>query len=253
MPVRSMSRRAYARWLRRRLAGKRLPRHVALVIDGNRRWARQQGYDDPSVGHQRGAAHIESVLSWCAEVGIDRATVWVASVNNIRRRDPAEVAFLMHLTETTIADGLATDGHWRVHLAGRLDLLPDSTRHALKKAVATTAALTDAGDLTIAIGYSGREEVVAAIRNLLRDADAEGRSLIDIAADLTEADIARYLEIADEPYPDLVIRTSGEQRLSDFLLWQAVNSELYFVEAYWPAFRHIDLLRALRSFSARRR
>jgi short-chain Z-isoprenyl diphosphate synthase len=253
MPIRSIVRRGYARWLRRRLATATLPRHVALVIDGNRRWAPKQGYEDPRVGHRSGAAHIESVLSWCAELGIDRATVWVASVNNIRRRDPAEVAFLMHLAETVIADRLAAGGRWRVHLAGRLDLLPDSTTHALKEAVETTASLGDAGDLTIAIGYSGREEFVGAIRNLLRDADAERRSLSDVAAELSEADIARYLEIADEPYPDLVIRTSGEQRLSDFLLWQAVDSELYFVDAYWPAFRQIDLLRALRSFVMRRR
>lgn len=116
----------------------------------------------------------------------------------------------------------------------------------------STVGAPDAGDLTIASGYSGREEVVGAIRNLLRDADAEGLSLSDIAAELSEADIARYLEIADEPYSDLVIRTSGEQRLSDFLLWQAVDSELFFVDAYWPAFRQIDLLRALRSYTRRR-
>jgi short-chain Z-isoprenyl diphosphate synthase len=114
------------------------------------------------------------------------------------------------------------------------------------------ASLAEAGNLTIAIGYSGREEVVGAIGDLLRDADAEGRSLSEVAAGLSEADIARYLEIADEPYPDLVIRTSGEQRLSDFLLWQAVDSELYFVDAYWPAFRQIDLLRALHSYARRR-
>jgi short-chain Z-isoprenyl diphosphate synthase len=159
----------------------------------------------------------------------------------------------MHLAETIIADRLAASGRWRIHLAGRPNLLPDSTTHALKGAAETTASLAVAGDLTIAIGYGGREEVVGAVRNLLRDADAEGRSLSDVAGDLSETDIARYLEIADQPYPDLVIRTSGEQRLSDFLLWQAVDSELYFVDAYWPASRQIDLLRALRRYTVRRR
>lgn len=252
MSIRSFVLRGYAEWLRRRLPPGGVPEHVALIMDGNRRWARQAGFAETSEGHRHGAAHLEPVARWCAELGIRHLTVWVASVDNIRRRDPAEVAFLMQLAETTIAEHLAGDGGWRVHLSGQLDLLPDSTVQALKAAEDATRDLAEAGDLTLAIGYSGRREFLDAVRTILDEAAGRGESLADVAAEISEEQIDRYLDSADRPYPNLVIRTSGEQRLSDFLLWQAADSELYFVDAYWPAFRQIDLLRALRSYAARR-
>lgn len=248
----SVARRLYAWWLRRQLVGRPLPRHLALIMDGNRRWARQQGWENPSLGHRQGAAHLESVLGWCAKLGIDHVTVWVASADNIRKRNADEVAFLMHLAETTIARRLVDDRRWRVRVAGQLDLLPASTASALKEAEEATRDLPEVGSLTIAIGYSGRQEIVDAVRDLLEAAATDGRSLDDLATHVSEAEIARHLYTSELPYPELVIRTSGEQRMSDFLLWQSVRSELHFVDAYWPAFRQLDLLRTLRTYASRR-
>jgi short-chain Z-isoprenyl diphosphate synthase len=140
-----------------------------------------------------------------------------------------------------------------VHIAGTLDLLPDSTATALKKAVEASRDCRTGAHVTLAVGYGGRQEVIDALRALLHEHDAAGTSLAELAETVTTEDIARHLYTAGQPDPDLVIRTSGELRLSNFLLWQSAYSELYFCEAYWPAFREIDFLRALRSFAARER
>lgn len=229
-----------------------MPRHVAIVMDGNRRWARRAGYDDARVGHRFGAEHLDLFLAWCAEAGIRCVTAWVASADNIRRRDSAEVDYLMRLAETVLVDQVRRDHRWRLHVAGHLDLLPDSTARALKEAVEATRDRGDAGELTIAIGYSGRGEVVDAVRGILDEAAVDGRSPAEVAAGLSEDEITRHLYLPDLPDPDLVIRTSGEQRMSDFLLWQATRSDIHFCDLYWPAFRQVDLLRALRTFGQRR-
>lgn len=243
--------RLYTRVLRRQLAGLPMPRHVAIVMDGNRRWAREAGYDDVRMGHRFGAEHLDLFLSWCGEAGIRCVTAWVASADNIRRRDSAEVDYLMRLAETVLADSVLRDHRWRLHVAGQLDLLPSSTARALKEAVEATRDRVDAGDLTIAIGYSGRGEVLDAVRGMLDEAAASGQSLADVAAGLSEDDIRRHLYLPDLPDPELVIRTSGELRMSDFLLWQTTRSEIAFCDLYWPAFREIDLLRALRTYGRR--
>jgi short-chain Z-isoprenyl diphosphate synthase len=175
----------------------------------------------------------------------------VASADNIRRRDSAEVDYLMELTESVLAEHVRRDHRWRLHVAGQLDLLPDTTARALKEAVELTRDRADAGDLTLAIGYSGRLEVLAAVRAVLDEAAASGRSLEAVADELSEDDISRNLYLPQLPDPDLVIRTSGELRMSDFLLWQATRSEIDFCDLYWPAFREIDLLRALRTYGRR--
>lgn len=247
-----MLRRLYTRALLRRLAGLPMPQHVAIVMDGNRRWAREAGYDDVRQGHRFGAEHLEMFLDWSRAAGISCVTAWVASADNIRRRDSAEVDYLMQLTETVIADHVRRDHRWRLHVAGQLDLLPSSTANALKDAVEATRDRADAGDLTIAIGYSGRGEVLNAVRSLLDEAAGSGRSLPDVAADLTEADIRRHLYLPELPDPELVIRTSGELRMSDFLLWQTTRSDIAFCDLYWPAFREVDLLRALRTYGRRK-
>ncbi|MEV4140074.1 polyprenyl diphosphate synthase [Dactylosporangium sp. NPDC049742] len=244
----------YARRLSRRLAGGRLPRHVAMVMDGNRRWARQMGFDDPRVGHRYGAEHLDEVLGWCAELGIQHVTVFVASVDNVRKRDAGEVGNLMRMIEEVVAERLRRPASpWRVHLAGRLDVLPDSTRHALKLAEESTRDSGAPFGLTIAIGYDGREEIVAAVRALLEQEALAGRTADDIAQTLSVEQIAQRLYTGGLPDPDLVIRTSGEHRMSGFLLWQAAYSELYFCDVYWPGFRKVDFLRALRSYAARHR
>ncbi|MFI6826333.1 MULTISPECIES: polyprenyl diphosphate synthase [unclassified Kribbella] len=242
----------YARILRRQLAGLPMPRHIAIAMDGNRRWARRAGYDDVRVGHRFGAEHLELFLRWCSEAGVQCVTAWVASADNIRRRDSAEVDYLMQLTETVLAEHVRRDHRWRLHVAGQLDLLPDTTARALKEAVEATRDRTDAGDLTLAIGYSGRLEVVDAVRAVLDEAAVAGRSLEDVADELSEDVIGRHLYLPELPDPDLVIRTSGELRMSDFLLWQATRSEVEFCDLYWPAFRQVDLLRALRTYGRRR-
>jgi short-chain Z-isoprenyl diphosphate synthase len=243
----------YARRLRSRLAGQPVPRHLALIMDGNRRWARQMGMASPSLGHKYGAEHVEDVLGWCEAAGIKHVTVFVCSTENLLRRDDAEVAFLMQVIEDVVARKLAAEATWQVHIAGMLDVLPDSTARALKSAVAATRDCATGAHVTLAIGYGGRQEVVDAIVSLLHEHGAAGGTLAGLAQTLTDEDIARHLYTVGQPDPDLVIRTSGEQRLSNFLLWQSADSELYFCEAYWPGFREIDFLRALRSYAARRR
>ncbi|MEV0263337.1 polyprenyl diphosphate synthase [Streptomyces sp. NPDC050617] len=244
----------YANRLRRQVQDGALPEHIGLIMDGNRRWARQMGMADPSQGHQRGAEHVEDVLSWCEALGIKHITVFVCSTENLRRREDTEVAYLMKLIEQVARDKLCRpDARWQVHIAGTLDVLPDSTAHALKNAVEATRSCPTGAHVTLAIGYGGRQEVIDALRELMTERAAEGLSLTELAASLTVDDIAQHLYTAGRPDPDLVIRTSGEQRMSNFLLWQSAYSELYFCEAYWPAFREIDFLRALRSFSARER
>jgi short-chain Z-isoprenyl diphosphate synthase len=244
----------YSHRLRRQVLTGRLPGHVGLIMDGNRRWARQAGLADPSLGHRAGADHAEQVLSWCQAVGIKDITVFICSTENLGQRDDAEVTYLMQVIEDVVAARLARPGaRWQVHVAGLLDALPDSTARALKAAVEATRDCLTGAHVTLAIGYGGRQEIIDAVRDLLTEADAAGSSIADVAADLTADDIAAHLYTAGRPEPDLVIRTSGEQRLSNFLLWQSAYSELYFCEAYWPAFREIDFLRALRSYAARKR
>lgn len=241
----------YTRRLRHQLVGLPKPQHVAIVMDGNRRWARGAGYDDVRIGHRFGAKHLEQFLQWSSDAGVTCVTAWVASADNLRKRDSAEVDYLMELTESVLADHVRRDHRWRLHVAGQLDLLPDSTARALKEAVELSRD-RDAGDLTLAIGYSGRLEVVDAVRSVLYDAAAEARSLEEIADGLTEEEIGRHLYVPGLPDPDLVIRTSGELRMSDFLLWQATRSDIEFCDLYWPAFREVDLLRALRTYGRRR-
>jgi short-chain Z-isoprenyl diphosphate synthase len=252
MGLRELAYAWYARRLSRQLARVPVPRHIALIMDGNRRWARQMGFDDPSVGHRYGGEHIEQVLDWCAQAGVSHVTIYFASADNLARRGSAEVSFLMEVAEHILADRLARPGGaWQIHLAGQLDLLPEQTALALKRAAEDT--LGRHRHLTVAIGYGGRAEVADAVRSLLTDAAAAGLGLRELAAGVSEDAIAAHLYTSGLPNPDLVIRTSGEQRLSDFLLWQTADSQLYFTDVYWPGFRHIDFLRALRSYAQRQR
>ncbi|GAB2925459.1 isoprenyl transferase [Nonomuraea fastidiosa] len=244
----------YARRLRRQVMSGPLPRHVGLIIDGNRRWARQKGMANPSMGHKYGADHIQDVLSWCETIGIKHLTIFLCSTENLQRRGDEEVAFLLKVIEQMVEDRFnVADSRWQVHVAGLLDMLPDTTARVLKDAVENTRTCQTGFHLTLAIGYGGRQEVIEALRELLYERAEAGQSMVELASTLTVDDIAPHLYTAGQPDPDLVIRTSGEQRMSNFLLWQSAYSELYFCEAYWPAFREIDFLRALRSFAARQR
>ncbi len=253
-PLRRAAYRLYARHLRAGLSADTLPRHVAVVMDGNRRWARQMGFDDPKIGHRYGAEHVDEVLGWCAELGIENVTVFVASIDNLRKRDSDEVDNLMRMIEDVVAERLARPtAVWRLHVAGQLDVLPDSTRNALKLAEEASRDRDTRFHFTVAIGYDGREEIVNAVRSLLAAQARSGATVEDVAERLTTDAIAEHLFTSGRPDPDLVIRTSGERRTSGFLLWQSANAELYFCDVYWPGFRKIDFLRALRSYAARAR
>jgi len=253
--LKSAAYRIYAAKLKRELAAAAmLPRHVGVIMDGNRRWARGAGLDNASLGHRYGGEHLGELLRWCGELGITHVSVFVCSTENLARRDAAEIEFLMDVI-ADLAERVRAEPHpsWSLHVAGTLDTLPDHTTHALKAAVAATEAVNTGNHVTLAVGYGGRQEVLDAVRDLLLDKAASGVGVAQIADELTTDDIASRLYNAGQPEPDLIIRTSGEQRLSNFLLWQSAYSELYFCDAYWPAFREIDFLRALRSYATRQR
>ncbi|WP_308257289.1 polyprenyl diphosphate synthase [Pseudonocardia lacus] len=245
--------RLYERRLAERVSAGNLPRHVALVMDGNRRWARQRGIDG-RLGHRYGAEHVHEVLGWCREMGIDHVTVYVASIDNLHKRHGDEVAHLLEVIEEVVTERLAGPASpWQVHLAGRLDVLPDSTAHALKLAEESTRDRATGAHATIAVGYDGRVEVVDALRSLLEAEARAGADLAEVASRITDEAIAAHLYTAGRPEPDLIIRTSGEERLSGFLLWQSAHAELYFCDTFWPAFRKVDFLRALRDYGRRER
>ena len=239
----------YERRLKASLDGDRIPRHVGVILDGNRRWAAIQG-NSAAQGHRAGADKIAEVIAWCQEVGVEVVTLWLLSTDNLAR-PAAELDPLLGIIEATVTD-LASHGDWRIHPVGALDLLPARTAETLKKAQTDTEARSGLL-VNVAVGYGGRREVVDAVRALLADAAAKGTSLDDLAAAVDVEHIAEHLYTAGQPDPDLVIRTSGEQRLSGFLLWQSAHSEFYFCEAYWPDFRKVDFLRALRAYAARGR
>jgi short-chain Z-isoprenyl diphosphate synthase len=246
--------RLYGWRLHRQLAGAELPRHVGLIIDGNRRWAKAAGLASPSDGHRYGAEHIWDVLAWCQAAGIQHVTIFICSAENLARRDDAEVAALMEIIEQVVVTRIATpDAAWRVHIAGLVDMLPDRTAIALKQAADVTSSASTGAHVTLCVGYGGRQEIAEAVRSLLVAKAAQGMNLADLASTVTEADIARYLSGDGQPEPDLIIRTSGEQRMSNFLLWQSTDAYLHFCDCYWPAFGERDFMRALRDFSARSR
>ncbi|MDD2858346.1 MAG: isoprenyl transferase [Candidatus Nanopelagicales bacterium] len=239
----------YERKLASQITRDQVPRHVGVILDGNRRWAEAQG-SSSSAGHRAGAAKIEEFLGWCDDAGVELVTLWLLSTDNLNR--PAdELQALMGIIEETVID-LQQQGRWRLHPVGALDLLPDRTARLLKEAEDATADAPGAM-VNIAVGYGGRREVVDAVRSLMQEHADQGTSLDELAQFIDAEHIAEHLYTKGQPDPDLVIRTSGEQRLSGFLLWQSAHSEFYFCEAYWPDFRHVDFLRALRSYGDRHR
>jgi short-chain Z-isoprenyl diphosphate synthase len=249
MGYRDLGYRLYERRLESYLAGKTVPRHVGVMCDGNRRWAKLAGHTDVSKGHRKGADKIFELLQWCKETGVEVVTLWLLSTDNLTREEE-ELGPLLAIIEDTV-NGLVDEG-WHVNPVGALDLLPDQTARALK--YAAEATVNNPGLLVnVAVGYGGRREIADAVRGLLLDHANKGTTIEQLAESLDVEHIAEHLYTAGQPDPDLVIRTSGEQRLGGFLLWQSTHSEFYFCDAYWPAFRKVDFLRALRSYSERSR
>ncbi|MFV2144684.1 MULTISPECIES: isoprenyl transferase [Isoptericola] len=237
----------------RRLSGsldrEQMPRHVGVILDGNRRWAKSFG-ETAATGHRRGADKITEFLGWAEELGIEVVTLWMLSTDNLARPE-SELANLLDIIEDAVCD-LAGSGRWRLRVMGRLDLLPERLSNALRSAVAETSDVVGL-HVNVAVGYGGRHEIADAVRSYLRAEEANGTTLAELAERLDVEDIAAHLYTKGQPDPELVIRTSGELRVGGFLMWQSAHSELSFVEAYWPDFRRVDFLRALRDFSRRER
>jgi short-chain Z-isoprenyl diphosphate synthase len=246
--------RLYAHRLRGQVMSRPRPGHVAIIMDGNRRWAQREGLADPGAGHRRGADKILEVLGWCSTLGIDEVTLWALSIENLER-SPEELAALLDVvTERLVGLGgrKGRPSPMRVRVIGRRDALPERVRAAIEVAEAATA--TSPGPLaTFAVAYSGHDELVDACRETVRELVAGGVPASDLAARIDAGQLARHLYTTGRPDPELIIRTSGEVRLSGFLPWQSAHSEFYFCDAYWPAFREIDFLRALRTFQQRSR
>ncbi len=246
--------RFYERRLEAAVRRAELPGHVGVVLDGNRRFARKKGLRGIGAGHREGADRAEELLAWCDELAIPVVTVWALSTDNLRR-SPEELTSIFAIVEEKIAAlgaAQARSARRRIRAVGRMELLPESTREAIARVEADTAS-NGPYELIIAVGYGGREEITDAVKRLIADHLRRGDSLEGIANGLQPDEIGRYMYAPDVPDPELIIRTSGEQRLSGFLLWQSAYSEYYFCDVYWPEFRRIDFLRALRSYSQRRR
>ena len=240
---------AYERRLAASLRQQKLPRHVGVMLDGNRRWARANGANT-AQGHQAGADNIKPLLGWCEEAGVQVVTLWLLSTDNLNR--PAkELRPLLTIIEHVVTD-LAASRRWQLNPVGALDLLPVETARCLKNAADATRDV-HAMIVNVAVGYGGRREIADAVRAMLLEHAAKGTSIEELAEVFDVEHIADHLYTRGQPDPDLVIRTSGEQRLGGFMLWQSAHSEFYFCEAYWPDFRRVDVLRALRAYAERER
>lgn len=242
---------AYEAQLARSLRGKPSPQHIAVMADGNRRWARENGFTDVSHGHRVGARKIAELCTWCDELGISTVTIYLLSTENLKRS--VEELDLLYAIIGDVAEELAQHpAGFQVHAVGHLELLPETLRSRLVDNEQRTAGHTGVR-VNIAVGYGGRQEIIDAVQDLVSSLAAEGVSADAMAGRITADALGDHLYTSGQPDPDLVIRTSGEQRLSGFLLWQSAYSEIFFTETYWPAFRRVDFLRALRSYSERHR
>ncbi len=243
--------RLYEYVLHRQLHKDQAPRHVGIILDGNRRYARQHGLEVPWFGHHKGAQKVMDVLRILWEAGVKVCTLYAFSIENFERnRD--EVEEIMTIAKEKFSEVVGNpDVHKhkvRIQAIGRVDLLPEEVQLAIAQAEAETENYSD-HILNVAIGYSGRAELVDAVQ-------AIGEKIRNGELDPSAVDeelIETHLYTNGVPDPDLIIRTSGEERLSGFLLWQSAYSELYFAQIYWPAVRRIDIWRALRSYERRSR
>ncbi len=244
---------SYEKLLEREVQKDAIPTHMGIILDGNRRYAKEMGFHDVTMGHKEGAKKLDDVLQWCGDLGIRIVTIWVFSTENVQR-DKGEVDGLLKVIEEKIHElaksPVIKKNGFRIKALGRREILPDSLKEAIRKVEESTKN-NDKHVLNIAVGYGGREEIVEAVRKVIREKKVE--TAAELANSITTEDITSHLYTNGIPDPDLIIRTSGEIRLSGFLLWQSAYSEFYFCDALWPAFRKIDFLRAIRSYQHRGR
>ncbi|MEX1077774.1 MAG: isoprenyl transferase [Homoserinimonas sp.] len=241
----------YQSRIRRWLSKQELPRHVAMILDGNRRWARQRSLDTAAHGHRAGAAKFREFLVWCDDLDISVATLYLLSTDNLTGRGSAELDGLFEII-ADLAEDLSHYRDWKVQHVGSTEGLPEPLIHVLESAQKRTAG-NKGLHVNLAVGYGGRREIADAMRSIVKHHEQHGGTLDSLAEVLTPEKIAEHLYTVGQPDPDLVIRTSGEQRLSDFMLWQSAHSEFYFVEALGPDLREVDFLRALRAYATRER
>ncbi|MDR1791719.1 MAG: isoprenyl transferase [Propionibacteriaceae bacterium] len=240
----------YEQRLINRLDKKRLPKHVAVLADGNRRWARTNAPGQPLVvGYRQGAQKLLEFTNWCNQMEIPTVTLWVLSTENLQRSEDDELNPLLDVI-ASLVEKLAN--RWRVQVVGDPSLLPAQIASRLHSAE-QLSALHQGMHVNVAVAYGGRRELRDAVRGVLKAEAEKGTTLMELAETLDIEQISKHLYTAGQPDPDLIIRTSGEQRLSGFLMWQSAHSEFYFCEALWPDFRKVDFFRALRSFSQRER
>ena len=224
------------------------PHHVGVILDGNRRWAKANPNQGDPNGHKAGASKIIEFLGWCDEADVRVVTLWLLSTDNFKRSS-SEIQELLQIIGDTV-DELAATGRWNIKAVGALDLLPEWLSQKLNS---LKPIREDGVEVNVAISYGGRREIIDAVKSYLSDEEKSGHSLDQAKANLSTDDISKFLYTAGQPDPELLIRTSGEQRLGGFMLWQSASSEFYFCEAYWPDFRRVDFLRALRAYSLRQR
>ncbi|MGQ9461115.1 MAG: polyprenyl diphosphate synthase [Candidatus Bathyarchaeaceae archaeon] len=242
----------YEKWLWHQVKGETKPEHVAIILDGNRRWASERSLN-PWIGHYYGAEKIEDLLKWCLDLDVKSVTLYAFSTENFRR-PPEEVEQIMKIAEEKLREILKNESihkhKVRVKAIGRLSLLPKRLQEMVRQVEESTKDY-DGHFLNVALAYGGRAEIVDATRKIAQKVESGDLTPKDINEQLFE----RYLYTAHMPKqdPDLIIRTSGEERLSGFLLWQCAYSELCFLDINWPDFRRIDLLRAVRTYQRRKR
>ena len=244
--------RIYERNLLRNLDPERLPQHLGVVLDGHRRHAREEGLASYTDSYRAGMARFEDFLSWADEFKIPAVTAWVLSKENLSRPEEELAPYFDVLVELFgRLPAQCEEYDMAIKVIGSLDLLPDRLVSAAKSA--EEAHPRGTRRLNIAMGYGGRQEIVDAAKDLVADLADQGVPGSEIAGHIDADALAAHMYSADMPDPDLLIRTSGESRLSGFLLWQSAYSEFVFVDVNWPAFRHVDFLRALRDYAGRSR
>lgn len=240
----------YERHMTKLIRKRPKPKHIGIIMDGNRRFANEFGINTAS-GHSKGARRLEDVLGWCWDIDIQIVTVYAFSTENIRRSEE-EVNELMNLFEkmfNKVAEHKSVHKRQvKINAIGDLSILPTRVQESIERAQQNTKNYNNF-ILNIAIGYGGREEIVNAVKKIARDYKENKISENSI----NEGLISKYLYTSGLPDPDLIIRTSGEERLSGFLLWQSAYSELYFCDTFWPTFKKIDFLRAIKMYQQRKR
>ncbi len=243
----------YEKWLRYQVKNGGKPEHIAIILDGNRRWASEQMFSSPWIGHQVGASKVEELLQWCLDLEVKSITLYAFSTENFQRQ-PQEVEQIMRIASEKLQKILADErihrNQVRVKVIGRLGLLPKGVQELILKAEEATKDYSQ-HFLNIAFAYGGRAEIVDATRKIAQK--IENGELKPDAIDEQVFAEHLYTSYLPQQDPDLIIRTSGEERLSGFLLWQSAYSELFFLDIFWPDFRRIDLLRAVRTFQNRKR